>query len=496
LHFGVQVVERHLRLFENAGQYQRPVADRQRGLATVLVQVQLHRSAAHAGHASLRARRGAAWVTAGGERQPLHLAAQLVLRGRGQRPAPARLQAFHQALRLVALQRCARAGVERQAHADLCQRREVQPLGLQLRVLGHTVGGCGALQAQVAAGPGEAVARAKAQPFGEQGVTARKALPAYAPAQRDKGQRLQLGRERGVHLGQGQVGHAAHQAGTIDVGPYPHASSPFSYFYRSVRKHLRAQLRQIDVRKIGEQLPAPVLPLAVARVQQRGAHARHEREARAPGRRRRGVHAQVVLPAVVAQQHVNLAQLQRRGRRVLLVEPAHGAAADEHLGLGEKPVGKGAVATALRQRDATDQDAAVRRAAQVELRALEVELLEAAREQGARRQCQHHTRQLQRRPALRVEQRHLAQLEGRNQPRRAPRDRTNAHRHPHDARGLRLQGRTKVPDARHNPAMQTRPHDGQQQPERQQQAQRPARAGGDDANKARGACGGGGHWRT
>ena len=212
--------------------------------------------------------------------------------------------------------------------------------------------------------------------------------------------------------------------------------------------------------------------------QERRAELAAQRETIAPWGRGRGVEPHVVAPMAIAQHQIDLRERQRR-RAALLVGPAHGAAADGDFLLRKQPVGRAAVAAAVvgrvaAERHARHEDAPARIAPHIQLRAFQIQLLEAELEQRSRRNGRDHARQAQRLAALGVEQGDILQLDGGNQPVRAGGQRADAHGNPQSPHGPGFQRRTEISDSRHNPAMKHAPSGCQQQPEGQQQPQRPS----------------------
>ena len=235
------------------------------------------------------------------------------------------------------------------------------------------------------------------------------------------------------------------------------------------------QVRHIDPREVGKHLAAPVLPVAITGAQQRRAKQADQTETVAPFRRRCGVYPKVVVPVAVAQNQVHLFQRQLRGA-ALLVGPAHHATLDIELALREQPVGcRAAVALVLGKFQSRHIDAPVAGPAHIQIRAFDVKLLKPPLQQRTGRQRHHHPRQAQRGTACCIQQRDVRQLDGRDQPLGAGHDGADLHGNPQYPCGLRLQLWAEITDSRHNPAMKSPPCDGQQQPEREQQSQRPPR---------------------
>ena len=85
---------------------------------------------------------------------------------------------------------------------------------------------------------------------------------------------------------------------------------------------------------------------------------------------------QRVAARAIAHHEVHLVQRQRRGR-AQFVCPAHGAVADDELGLLEEPVrGLPVVVAAAREVQPADVDLAVRGPAHIELGPIDIKLLE------------------------------------------------------------------------------------------------------------------------
>ena len=293
-----------------------------------------------------------------------------------------------------------------------------------------------------------------------------------------------------MHIGQRQVGRAAHNLAALNVGPSP--QRPMAPHHLHAHIGMVAQARNINPREVGKQLPVPVLPVAVAHPQERRTEQAHQRKPVAPGLGGRGVNAQAVAPVAVAQYQVHLAQRQLRGAAQLVV-PAQGAFADHHLALREQPVGgRIAVARALRHGQPGHKDTAIGRAANVQVGRGDVQLLKPPVQQRPGRQRHHHPGQAQGGAAFAVEQGHVHQFNRRDQPFRSGRYVANANRHTQCLRGTRLDLGAKLTDSRHNPAMKGTPGHGQQQPEGHQQPQRPPRKPGHDleqTGRARGRFG-------
>ena len=466
-HVGTEPVERQDGLLKNPRQHQRPRRHGQRRLAPCLGHVDVHVGAPQAQVGGGCAIRGT------GQRQPLDAPLDLVLLQRIQRPLPGGLDLVHQPLGRVGAQGVVGGRSERQTAGHLRQGRQVQPVGPQFALRRGLAVGIGVHQPQVAAGPGQAVVGLELQRLRREFKPAGEPTPPQPALDGRQNQRAQIGRQRGVHIGQRQVGRAAHHLPAAHIGPGPQRAPAL----RHLDAHIGVvpQVRHIDPREMGKHLAAPVLPVAIAGAQQRRAKQTDQTETVAPFRRRCGIHPKVVAPVAVAQNQVHLFQRQLGGA-ALLVGPAHRAALDIDLALREQPVGRrAAVALVLGKFQSRHIDAPVARAPHIQVRAFDVKLLEPPLQQRPGRQRHHHPRQAQRGTACRIQQRDVRQLNGRDQPLGAGHDGADLHGNPQYPCGLRLQLWAEITDSRHNPAMKSPPCDGQQQPEREQQAQRPPR---------------------
>ncbi len=470
LHVGAELIQRQHGFFEHPGQYQGALLHGYRGRAALLRQVEVHGRTAQPDRLGLRA------LHLGGlrlsrQRQARHPPARLVAAGLGQRALPTRLDGFHQSLWHVGAQRLVRLRVQRQAVGNACQQGQIQLVGLEFALLGAALAGIGVLEAGVAAGPTQPVVGGELQVLGGDLHASAQAPRPQAALHRGQHQGLELLAQGGVHVGQRQVHGAAHPLAALDVHPGAHGPAPLRH--RNAQVGMVAQARDIDPRKLRIQLPAPVLPAPAVGGQQRLAEPAHQGEAFTPFGRRRGVDAQAVAPVAIAHHDVHV--LQRQGwRSAQFIGPAQRAAADDEFRLRKKPVGRRAVARPLvGQFQPRQQDAPFVRAPDVQLGALDVQLLEAKIPQRPGRNRQHHARQAQRLAPLGVEQGHISELHGRDQALGARRHRAQPHRYPQGPRGLLLQLRTVISDTRHNPAMQRPPGHRHQQCHPQQQPQRP-----------------------
>ena len=466
-HLAAQLCQWQPGVFKHAGQHQGAIGHAHRGLACGLGHFQLHVGAAQA-----QCPAGAHRCCAG-QCQARDAGAHLVTAWSIPGPLPVSLHGVHQSFRGVGAQ-CFMGGLaQRQALGHARQRGQIQPVGLEFALRRCFAAGVGIAHAQVAARPVQAVVAHPLQALRVQLKAPCQPPRAQAPLHRGQPQRLQIRRQRGVDIGQRHIGHGAHPLAALQVQPGTQCAPALCQ--RHAQVGVQVQAGHIHPRKIGKQLPAPLLPAATVRGQQRLAKQPGDVKTIAPLGRRRGVQPQLVAPGAVAQQHIDLAQRQR-GSGALLVRPAHRATAHHHLGLRKKPIdGAAVIAGTTGQGQSGDEHLARAVTANVQLGALDVELLKPEAPQRARRQRQHHALQAQRFAPLGIQQRHLAQFNGRNQPLRVRREGANAHGYPQRAFGLRLQLHAVFADSRHNRAVQSPPGHRQHQGSGQQQPQRPPR---------------------
>ncbi len=387
------------------------------------------------------------------------------------RSLPARLHSLHQSARRVRLQGGTGGVAQGQAAGDLAQRGQVQLVGPQFALRQRTALGRRPRDGDIAAGPAFALRGDELQVLGLEFEAAGDALAAQAPGDRLQLQRLQVAAESGIDVGQHHVRRAADDAAGVDIGPGAQAAASL----RDVETEagVFAQLRQVDRREVRVHLAAPLLPAPGVHRQQRLAEDAGQGEALAPRGRRRGVQPQLVAVRLVARDEVDLAQRHRRGA-AQFVGPFDVATLDHEFALAEEPVGQpAAVVAAARDVEAGHEDVAIGRPADLQLRPLDIQLLEAQAPQRARRQSPHHHRQLQRRVALRIEQFHVLQRERGHQALGAGADRAYPHRHAEDAAGANFHLGAQVADSRHNESVQAAPSERQQRGGGEQQPQGP-----------------------
>ena len=487
----VQAVEGDVGVFEHAGKAQHALAHLQRGAAAGLRQFEVDVGAAHTGHTGLRGlgrgRRA--------HRQRADAATGAVGQQRLALALPARLQPLDQARRRVLAQHAVRRRVQRQTGGHLAQHRQVQPVGLQPARRRLPARRRGVANGQVAARPAGAVAGLELQALGFEVKAVGHAFPQQAPGQRAQVQRRQLRAQRCLHLIERHVGgHALRRpARHVDPG----AQRATALLHVDAHLGVAAQLRHVDVRKIGIGGAAPLPPVAGVARPQRPAELAHPRETLAPARRRRGLQLHpVAAHGAVAQHHVHLAERQRR-RGAFFVHPAHAAAAQRQLGLGKDPVGQRAVVAGAARGDvdAGHQPAALAGAAHLQLGLLDHHLLETHAPQRTQRQRRRHARQRQRHLPAGAKQFELPHLETGHQRVRARLDRRDAHRQAQRAACHLLDARPEFVDTRHNDPVQHPPgqhqHHAQRQHRPQQGAHHPCRQTQRAGRHGRGAGGSG-----
>ena len=353
---------------------------------------------------------------------------------------------------------------QRHARRDLRHHAQVEPVGADLAAregegLGLRRRRLGLLQRQreVAARPDHAIGGGETQALGGQLELPVVALGGDAPLQLRNRQRLRLGGQAQCDGVQRQVDRGGLRLALAQLDPGPQRA--FAGAHLEGQRDMAAQLGHIGVWQGGEQAAVPAPPIT-ARRQQRLREAALQREALAPGRRRRRVEADVVAAQAVAHHQIDVLQLQRR-RVALFVDPAQAAVADHELMLREKPIGGRVVGlgAAGGDFDAGDKEAPDPVTAQFQRRAFNVQLLEAQLEgqQRARRQRRADLGQAQGFALLVILEHHIGQLQGRHPATRTNADRTDRDRCPDGAAGTGLDLRAPLFDARQNRPMQGQP---------------------------------------
>ncbi len=369
---GTQAFERDAGALEDAGQVEHPVGNGEAGLAAVFAQlevaaepldagaperrtfgagrclsrqrleVQAHHTTA--GSVALRppGGMGLGWRCGGGHWR----AVGGLLEGRRQ-ALKAQPQAFNLATGLQRSEPLAGLIGQGRAHEERGQGVEVDPVDLQL-------GGSGLIALRCLV-PEQALPRRPVQPLGgAQAQGLRLDLqPLFVPAAAEptaefgQGEFGQTRLQAGLQACEGHVGGGAGDLTARHIDPGLQAALAAAHFHHRIGQgQVLAQLRHIDLRKIGIDLARPALPGARIGAQlrqpdERLAQLRTQAKARAPVGGGGGVQPKLVLTAAVAGHKIKLRQRQCR-LATQLVGPADGAAPDGEFTLGEKPLGAAA----------------------------------------------------------------------------------------------------------------------------------------------------------
>ena len=147
------------------------------------------------------------------------------------------------------------------------QRRQVQPVGLELAALGLSGLCIGQPQLGVAAGPMQAVLRVEGQRLGGKLNAIRQLAPTQAPLQSLQGKGLQISPQHDADLGQGHVRHRLGDAPALPRPPRP-ATRPLPRRKSTPKLDVTAQFRQVGPLERGIELAVPVLPMALLARQQ------------------------------------------------------------------------------------------------------------------------------------------------------------------------------------------------------------------------------------
>ena len=471
---GTELVERHHRFVKNTGQIECALLHGHDGPATGLVQIELNVRPAHAWRG-----RSLALGFLRRDLQPGDPPPAPVLGGCRCRALPGQVQGLHQPRWGIGLQGAMDHIPKRQPIGHPAQHRQVEPVGMQL-----PIGGDGALlvgigQGHIPARPHQVVIGLELQPLGGKREPLGQPVRRHTALHRMQHQGLKPRPRGGIHPRQRHVGHAALHSARGHVAPDPQGTHALLHRDPQVTGAcVPAQLRQIHPGELGIYLPAPALPFAAAGPQQRLAEVAPQAEAAAPGRRRRGIQAHGMAAPAVAQHDVHL--LQRQQRRIAqLIGPAQGAVAHHDLALRQQPVGHTRVTRVIaRQVQPRHEEPAIGAAAHVQRGGIDVELLQAAPQEGAQRRGGHDAGQPDRLVALAVQYHHVMQLKGGEQPLGGGCDGADLHHCPHGLAGLLFQPWAELVDSRHNPAVQQAPPGHQQQGDQEQQPEDPAHRGG------------------
>ena len=425
---------------------------------------------------------GGVWRRTRRHTQPGHLAFGAVSDRRIQRPLPAGLQRLHQATRREQRDLSADCGRQRQAAGNLRQRRQVQPVSLEISLRRLAAPAVGVFQGQIAAGPLQAVHHGEAQGLRAELETVGALHAANPPGHLGKGQRVQLGTQTNSHILQRHIGGPPGHTSFADVSPAAQRTTAALKIQRQRAQCLQldklAQAGQVRVAKVSKHLARPGRKITRRAVEKRLTKHAAGRETRPPLRWWRGIEPHRVARGGVAHHQVHGGQRQRR-RAQTLVSPAHLSATHHQLGLRKKPVGRPAVAGTAVHTGGNIQTAqvnlAVSSAAKVKLGLFNHQLFKPQPQHRPGRQRGQHARQTHRRLALRVQQRDTLQLKRRDHASGPGRDAGDANRHAQRLAGNAFQLRTPFTDSRHNPAMQDQPHDAKRAPDGGQKPHQHAR---------------------
>ena len=231
-------------------------------------------------------------------------------------------------------------------------------------------------------------------------------LPADPAAQLREVELRQVLAETRQNVRQPHVGDGVHEL--VAAEREPGAQRAGAAREMDGEREPRAPRRDVHVVELQEQLAVPV----VERLERfaRDIAAQVERRRQVAGRRR--AHPEPVPPAPIEQLKGDVFQLQLR-RLALLVVPDDGGIVDLDVALAQQPFGEAAPAFAGRHLDAADRYGPALIAPDVERGAVDIQRVEAqlARQHRHPRQGIVDARELERRPARRVVDRHLLQHE-------------------------------------------------------------------------------------
>ena len=390
---------------------------------------------------------------------------------------PGRLHVAGDATRCHIAQRLVHRIAKRQAVGDLREHREIQLARAQLALFERRIAriGTGLAEEQGGVGPAQPVVGHEREMLDADLEAVLELLRADAALDRIERNRLQLVAQRGAHLLERHIGHAASDLAASHIDPGTHRALAFAHGERA-EVGIFIQARHIAVGQIDKDLAAPGLPVAACGRPDRLAELAAHRKTLAPAFGRRGIEPHAVPPCAVAQHQIDVGEFERR-RFAQLVGPAHLAVQDDDFALREQPVGRRVVVAARAAGDRQTRHVKLPGfvAPHVELRRLDVELIEPPAQKRARRHGHHHLRQAQCLTAHGVKQLDVGQLQRGYQTLALRGQTADSHGYPQGLLGLGLYLLTEFSDTRHNEAVQQAPGDSDQQPERKQQPQRPSR---------------------
>ena len=330
-----QLCQRNQRVVKQARQCNAALAHHQRGLSSRLRQVKIDG----------RAPNGGPWHPGPCDLQTHDAPFCLVLLHAAGLALPGRLNFLDHALGRPSRQAGLRRFPQWQAAGNLCQRRQVKFVGLQLAPARALRGAIqrrpGVIDAQVPAGPAQTVLRLKLQVLRPKLKTVRQQAATQTSGHRFQGQRCQLLAKRHVHIGQRDVGRGVGELSFAHVQPSAKTALPSHCINAQI--HIATKRRHIDPVEHPVELTVPLAPLPIAQRQQRLPENPDRAQALAHRRGQRGVQAHFMRSITVSHHQIDPIQIQ--GRQVAhVVGPLHGTVTDDEFILRKKPVGNGAVA--------------------------------------------------------------------------------------------------------------------------------------------------------
>jgi hypothetical protein len=512
----LQPAHRDQRVLEDVGQLDMPVGDQHLGAAPVLIEFEVDTGTGHTRPSGQGVEPGGGHAAAGrtAQAQGLHHAtgtetplAKGFERGLGVVGLPGGIKVGDLAFGLQAVQPAVGGRPQRQAGGHLTERAQVDAFGPQHRRGGAFATGNRMTDAQHPARPDVSVTGSETQVIAAEAETVGVPVGSQATLQTHQVQLGQIGTQPGPQVLQVQLGGDRTDLAALHVGPGLHAAL--------AGEHLDVPLGQVDVAtqpthvdagKLGVQLAAPVVPWPGRpvggvrhQIEQGLAQAGAQAEALAPFGRRCGVQPHLVLPAAVAHHQIQLPQRQRSvGLGPQLVGPAHGALADDELGLVEEPVARLASAVVVAAADVQPGhfDPALGGAPHVEDRRVDDDLFDTQPPQRGHGHRHVDLRQQQGFLAPRVEQAHVAQCDDGDQGRqqalfargRLGAQFADAHRYTHTGADPSLHGRAPLADSRHNPQVEGSPAECEQSPGGQHDPQQQSGGHRKDSEGSRGSC--------
>ena len=263
-----QQVQGNVGVFKNTRQVQRTVDDFDRGLTARVGDVKLNRCPAEAGPARCRTQvligNGARHRPSTCKRRQLEPRDSTFRRktdGCVGGALPPDIHRLHLALGRIGLDLGTRVGTQGHPSGDLCQRGQIQPVGLELCALLGGPNRIGVGDAEISARPAQALCRVKAQAFGMELKTSTQlaaAKPAFDGGQR---QRFEGLAELDVHRRQRHICGATGDLPTVHIRPSPQASTAgCDRHAEAVQADVLVDAGHIDTPEVGVQLTRPVSP--------------------------------------------------------------------------------------------------------------------------------------------------------------------------------------------------------------------------------------------